>query len=847
METIDKLDLAPVNIAVIDTGFQNPAELFDPDWKGVIESEFPKRSITPDAEGQILDQDGGNIVVTYQTKEQIADAFVAAHGTAVASVIAAANNLENNLNSTSPLSGVVASVPNLHWNLHMFSVGNAAGSGWVEKHLTSSLQNIASLENVGQMGPGIDVVNMSISKVDNPESELMDRWRDIAEGMPDVTFVAAAGNCERDASIWVPANWSSSMSNAITVGGTNYTHADRWRTGEAGEKDDIFCDASFYHGSAFGPSIRDTGVAAPAQGVLAVELVSIDGDGYGPTRGTSIATPMVTGTVALLRAISPDHSPEKIRKILRDSAETVEICTSNYPKDSCLDGDKEPWKFLRADRAVDMLLTELVDAEIDPPHGTITVANVPASGNVTIEATVRNTGTKKWTFYAEASVFGGIDLGAHELTILPGKSRPVRWEVPVAESDEWKVVRIGIRRDDINDPDMARELGNDNRVLAVSFVNISVPAATPTPLPTFPPIPDPWAATPTALPTATPAAMPQSSGGRIVFVSNRDGNPEIYTMNADGSDVTRLTNNPAEDNRPSWSPDGRRIAFESNRDGSNGIYAMNADGSDVTLLTDDAGYSPPSWSPDGRRIAFVSNRDGNLEIYAVNADGSGITRLTNNPARDSNPSWSPDGRRIAFVSDRDRTQRSFWWEIYVMDADGSGVKPLTYKSIDDIRSWSPSDYIPSWSPDSRRIAFVASSRGQFNIYAMDANGSSGATRLTNNSAVSHIYPTWSPDGQRIAFVFVSSRDRNAEIYAMNANGSGVTRLTNLANNLANFHIYPSWSPDGRRIAFESRRDGNSEIDRNSEIYVVNADGSGVTRLTNNSADDYFPSWGPAAP
>ena len=143
--------------------------------------------------------------------------------------------------------------------------------------------------------------------------------------------------------------------------------------------------------------------------------------------------------------------------------------------------------------------------------------------------------------------------------------------------------------------------------------------------------------------------------------------------------MTQLTDHRATDSNPNWSPvidptpiAAGRIAFGSDRDGNEEIYLMNADGSGLIRLTDDPGRDGnPSWSPDGERIAFHSNRDGNWNVYVMNADGSGVTRLTDNSAGGSSPSWSPDGGRIAFESDRDGGN----WETYVMNADGSGVTP----------------------------------------------------------------------------------------------------------------------------------------------------------------------------
>ena len=119
--------------------------------------------------------------------------------------------------------------------------------------------------------------------------------------------------------------------------------------------------------------------------------------------------------------------------------------------------------------------------------------------------------------------------------------------------------------------------------------------------------------------TVSPTPDPTQGGGKIAFDSNRDGNDEIYVMNSDGTNLTNLTNNPADDEFPSWSPDGTKIAFESGYD----IYVMNADGSDWTRLTNWSPDNPawgqdPSWSPDGTKIVFTSQLDGSRDIYVMN-------------------------------------------------------------------------------------------------------------------------------------------------------------------------------------------------------------------------------------
>ena len=221
-----------------------------------------------------------------------------------------------------------------------------------------------------------------------------------------------------------------------------------------------------------------------------------------------------------------------------------------------------------------------------------------------------------------------------------------------------------------------------------------------------------------------------SASGRIAFVSDRAANDEIYVMNTDGTGVTRITRNSANDRQPAWSPDGSKIAFDSDRSGSFEIYVMKANGTGLTRLTNSlASETAPAWSPNGAKIAFIYRRYfSTTYLYVMSADGSGATRLTTGFNLAYKPAWSRTGK-IAFDPINVYPNR----DIFVVKADGSGLTQLTNNA--------KSDFYPAWSPDGTRLAFESDRDGDFEIFARNEDGT--VSQLTHNSTFDG-EPAWGP-------------------------------------------------------------------------------------------------------
>lgn len=326
--------------------------------------------------------------------------------------------------------------------------------------------------------------------------------------------------------------------------------------------------------------------------------------------------------------------------------------------------------------------------------------------------------------------------------------------------------------------------------------------------------------TPTLAPTASPSVspIPSSRGsGKILFVSDRDGNEEIYVMDFDGRNQTRLTQNPGRDIYPQWSPDGTKIAFLSEEENTRGLFVMNSDSNQPKLLTSLVvfGRGEFSWSPDSTGLAYSSFIDGNSDISVINVNGSGMQNLTATGTQEElRPSWSPDGTKIAFFNN-DRHQ------YFIMNSDGSDQTRV-------VNSFDLSGSQPQWSPDDLYLLVSASNE----IFSVNKN-TGAVMQLTDNLNYDGS-PAASPDGTEIAFV--SSRSAGSqEIFIMNTKGENAEQISNVYDTRAEISDL-MWSPDGNRIIFTI---SNYRGGLTAQIFSIDINTGETTNLSQHPASSNY--------
>ncbi|MDQ4026272.1 MAG: hypothetical protein M3217_12415 [Actinomycetota bacterium] len=261
-------------------------------------------------------------------------------------------------------------------------------------------------------------------------------------------------------------------------------------------------------------------------------------------------------------------------------------------------------------------------------------------------------------------------------------------------------------------------------------------------------------------------------GTRIAYVHHaRPRNPDIWVMDADGTDKVRLTSGPRDDDSPQWSHNAAQIVWLKTRPDSpfGRIYVMDADGSDKRLLTgeeENAAY--PRWSPDGTKIAFLTRSSCNgcandTELMVMDTDGTDVVALTDNDVDEVTPAWSPDSERIAFSREREDGG-----DLFTIAVDGSDEQRIT--SVDGYA------FLPGWSPEGSLLAFtLLVDPENFHTRLATVDPATHHVDVLTDVETGGIMPAWARDGVRIAFLGFHSGGYN--IGVARRGGSSVTQVT----------------------------------------------------------------------
>ena len=782
LERLGHEQLAHVHIAVVDSGLS--LRHADPERQAVVRAELVDAHF---AGGVIYEE-----ALDYEAKRR-------GHGVAVASVIVGQDKVQ----------GIVSKAPGVQFTLHFYPHHHNG--------LESGFKNI--MDHMANHESKMDVVNMSFGAQCGSLSELLIHvapllifarpeglaWKQVCDifesgevfaDMPDTIFVVAAGNEGADAAkSHYPAALSIRQENVITVGAINHLS---WSPLSGRPPADRSCFSN--HGEAI--TVGAEGTEVYALNVYDRDVLDDDkrppGVWYSNLSGTSVSAPIVTGVVALVRAVDPTLTPQKVKELLIETGDIVAV--DQVERKDCGDAKPDNWASVNAGRAV--------------------------------AAAIDRIGEMKRTIGRELQQLGVAPIGADR---SPVASRPTATPTPRPTAT----------------PTLRPTATPTPRPTATPTPR---PTATPTPRPTATPTPRPTA-TPTPRPTAAPApaatAAPTAAvtgtlpgalrltflgrnsnlvwsrqEDRIAFLSDRHGQLDFYVMNADGSGVTRLTEFPfgRRIHAPTWSPDETTLAFAGGIDpgqrpgsGTHGIYLVSTDGTgSIQQVTAYDDHHSPVWSPDGSKIAFKSG----YGISVMDAGAPG-THQQDSPRADicqtsffsgyqHRLAWTPDSSRVMFLSTG---------ALHVMNNDCSDL--IQYGGTSAVTAF-------AIAPDGTMMSYSAARDGLY-VVTLDPLQATQIIDYSGNTAESWYgrawVVSWSPSEQLILFYYddLTAEEKDGlylvDLDLVDLESSDVRRIADILPDSKYIYAGASagldlaWSPDGRFIAFAW----------NADIYVMPID------------------------
>jgi TolB protein len=305
--------------------------------------------------------------------------------------------------------------------------------------------------------------------------------------------------------------------------------------------------------------------------------------------------------------------------------------------------------------------------------------------------------------------------------------------------------------------------------------------------------------------TAAPAPKPGPQR-RLVVSSNKDGNWDIYLVQAATGETKRLTESQFDNTQPVWSPDGARIAFVSRRENCSNLWLMNADGTGARAVTvKHTNCAHPRWSPDGTRIAFSSTKEGRPDVFVVEVATGAVTNLTTSKIACGEPEWSADGKKLSYTyyagpAYTTRTVR----------ANGTGHESLGGETAVDA----------VWSPVGARLAFAGWSAKleAYQVFTANADGTNRKQLTRSANAFGGVCPQWSPDGSKLAYCEWAGGDLQVAVIA---SGGGEAKIVTVGHR----HAYPRWSPDGRSLSYTRFEKGKPAV-----LVVSDTDGQNAKEL-----------------